>query len=78
MPASPAAMTALSALASADTTLVWDPTNRTLIAANTIGGRRTRIASPQALAGERDAAPIRRSPDQDPVSTVAWALADSV
>lgn len=31
---SPASMTALIALAQADTTLVWDPANRTLIAAN--------------------------------------------
>ena len=34
---SPAAMTALVALAEADTVLVWDPTNRTLIAANLRG-----------------------------------------
>ena len=37
MPASPAAMTALIALTQADTVLAWDPTNRTLIAANIIG-----------------------------------------
>jgi hypothetical protein len=34
---SPAAMTALVALAQADTVLMWDPTNRTLIAANVVG-----------------------------------------
>jgi hypothetical protein len=34
---SPAAMTALVALAQADTVLVWDPANRTLIAANLRG-----------------------------------------
>ena len=33
----PAAMTALVALAQADTVLAWDPTNHTLIAANIIG-----------------------------------------
>ena len=35
--ASPAAMTALVALAEADTVLLWDPDNRTLIAANLRG-----------------------------------------
>jgi hypothetical protein len=34
---SPAAMTALVALAQADTVLVWDPDNRALIAANVRG-----------------------------------------
>jgi hypothetical protein len=34
---SPAAMTALMALTQADTILLWDPTNRTLIAANIVG-----------------------------------------
>lgn len=34
---SPAAMTALLALARADTILLWDPDNRTLIAANVVG-----------------------------------------
>jgi len=34
---SPATVTALTALAQADTTLAWDPTNRTLIIANIIG-----------------------------------------
>jgi hypothetical protein len=34
---SPAATTALIALARADTILLWDPTNRTLIAANIVG-----------------------------------------
>lgn len=33
----PAAVTALVALATADTVLMWDPTNRTLIAANIVG-----------------------------------------
>lgn len=34
---SPAAMTALVALSQADTVLLWDPTNRTLIVANLVG-----------------------------------------
>ena len=34
---SPASMTALMALARADTILLWDPVNRTLIAANIVG-----------------------------------------
>jgi hypothetical protein len=34
---SPTAVTALMALAQADTILLWDPVNRTLIAANIIG-----------------------------------------
>ena len=34
---SPAATTALIALAQADTILLWDPDNRTLIAANVVG-----------------------------------------
>jgi hypothetical protein len=34
---SPASMTALLTLAKADTILLWDPTDRTLIAANIIG-----------------------------------------
>jgi len=34
---SPAAMTALLALAKADTILLWDPTDQTLIAANIVG-----------------------------------------
>lgn len=34
---SPAAMTALVALTQADTVLLWDPTNRTLIVANLVG-----------------------------------------
>jgi hypothetical protein len=34
---SPAAMTALIALTQADTVLAWDPTDRTLIAANVSG-----------------------------------------
>jgi hypothetical protein len=36
-PASPAAMTALVALAKADTVMMWDPTNRALIVANIVG-----------------------------------------
>lgn len=34
---SPASMTALLALVAADTILLWDPANRTLIAANIVG-----------------------------------------
>jgi hypothetical protein len=34
---SPSSMTALLALAAADTILLWDPTNRTLIGANIVG-----------------------------------------
>jgi hypothetical protein len=34
---SPAAMTALIALTRADAVLLWDPTNRTLVAANLVG-----------------------------------------
>jgi hypothetical protein len=34
---SPAAMTALIALTQAGTVLAWDPTNRTLVAANLVG-----------------------------------------
>lgn len=37
VPASPASMTAVIALAQADTVLAWDPDNRTLIAANIVG-----------------------------------------
>jgi hypothetical protein len=37
VPASPAAMTAITALAHADTTRAWDPVNSTLIVANIIG-----------------------------------------
>jgi hypothetical protein len=37
MPASPAAMSALVALAQANTVLAWDPTNRALIVANIVG-----------------------------------------
>jgi hypothetical protein len=37
MPASPASMTALVALAQADTVMMWDPTNRSLIVANIVG-----------------------------------------
>jgi hypothetical protein len=34
---SPAAMTALVALTQANTVLLWDPANRTLVAANLVG-----------------------------------------
>ena len=37
VPASPASMTALVALAGAGTVLAWDPAGRTLIAANIVG-----------------------------------------
>jgi hypothetical protein len=37
IPISPASITAVVALATAETTLAWDPTNRTLIAANIVG-----------------------------------------
>jgi arsenate reductase len=37
VPASPAAVSAIVALAQADTVLAWDPTNRTLIVANIVG-----------------------------------------
>jgi hypothetical protein len=37
VPASPASMTALVALARADPVLAWDPTNRALIVANIVG-----------------------------------------
>ena len=37
LPAGPAAITALVALAGADTVLAWDPENRSLIVANVIG-----------------------------------------
>jgi hypothetical protein len=37
MPASPASMTALIALAKADTVMAWDPADKTLIVANIVG-----------------------------------------
>ena len=37
MPASVAATATITTLAIADTTLVWDPTNQTLIVANIVG-----------------------------------------
>lgn len=37
MPTTPESMTALVALAKADTIMVWDPLNRSLIVANIIG-----------------------------------------
>jgi hypothetical protein len=49
---SPASMTALLALANADTILLWDPTNRTLIAANIIGTWLTRTGVIRAI-GQR-------------------------
>jgi len=37
VPASPVSMTALVALAKADTVMAWDPLNRSLIVANIVG-----------------------------------------
>lgn len=37
VPASPDSMTALAALAKADTVMAWDPLNRSLIIANIVG-----------------------------------------
>jgi len=37
VPASPSSLTALVALAKADTVMEWDPVNRTLIVANIVG-----------------------------------------
>ncbi len=37
VPVDPASMTALVALARANTVMAWDPTNRTLIIANVVG-----------------------------------------
>ncbi len=37
MPASPASMTALIALAKTDTVMAWDPADKTLIVANIVG-----------------------------------------
>jgi hypothetical protein len=37
VPTSPASVSAVVALSQAETVLVWDPTNRTLIAANIVG-----------------------------------------
>jgi hypothetical protein len=37
LPASPTSMTALAALAKADTVMAWDPLNRSLIIANIVG-----------------------------------------
>lgn len=37
MPASPVSVTALVALASADTVMAWDPLNQSLIVANIVG-----------------------------------------
>ncbi len=37
VPASPSSMTALAALATADTVMAWDPLNRSLIIENIVG-----------------------------------------
>jgi hypothetical protein len=62
---SPAAMTALVALAQADTVLVWDPADRRLIAANLQArcpGRRTQLRRvPEALAPAGDGDPRERA-----------------
>lgn len=51
---SPATMTALVALAQADTILLWDPTNRTLIAANVVGTWLTTTGVTRAAVGPLD------------------------
>jgi hypothetical protein len=48
MPASPTSMTALVALSQADTVLAYDPTNRTLIAANIVGRMPWTVEHPDA------------------------------
>lgn len=55
---SPAAVTALLALAAADTILLWDPENRTVIAANVVGTwltttgvARAEVTAPAPVAG---------------------------
>jgi hypothetical protein len=48
---SPAATTALIALTQADTVLVWDPEDRTLIAANLVGTMPWTEGSPMSLSG---------------------------
>ena len=45
VPASPASMTALVALAKADTVMAWDPLNRALIVANIVGTMPWTVAS---------------------------------
>jgi len=72
---SPAAMTVLIALTQADTVLLWDPADRTLIAANIVGKmpwteraypdppvRCPGISGRSAVAGARSAARRRGSP----------------
>ena len=49
VPVSPTGMTALVALARADTVLAWDPTNQTLIVANIVG------SMPWTIGGGEDA-----------------------
>lgn len=50
---SPASTTALPALARADTILLWDPANRTLIAANLVGTWLEETATGVARAADR-------------------------
>jgi hypothetical protein len=45
MPTTPASISAVVALSQADTVLFWDPTNRTLIAANIVGEMPWTVAS---------------------------------
>ena len=45
VPASPEAMTALVALAQADTVMAWDPVNQSLIIANILGAMPWTVAS---------------------------------
>jgi hypothetical protein len=45
LPASPDSMTALVALARADTVMAWDPQNRSLIVANIVGTMPWTVAS---------------------------------
>jgi hypothetical protein len=47
IPASPLSMTALVALAQANTVLAWDPTNRSLIVANIVGTMPWTVAKQQ-------------------------------
>ena len=61
---SPAAMTALLALAQADTILLWDPADRTLIAASIVG---TWLA-PTGLARAEIATLVRKTGSRDPWS----------
>jgi hypothetical protein len=45
LPANPGSMTALVALARADTVMAWDPQNRSLIVANIVGTMPWTVAS---------------------------------